>query len=328
MNAHAPRRALLLGALAAPFIAGRASAQTITLRSADVHPDGYPTVEAVKFMSKQLEERSGGRLRVQVFGSRQLGEEKDTMEQTRFGVIDLNRVNSASLNSLVPETVIPGLPFLFRDEAHMHRVLDGPIGDDIISGLSRHNLVPLGYYDSGARSFYMRNKPIREPGDLRGQKIRVQPSDMWVAMMRAFGANATPLPTGEVYSALQTGVVDGAENNYPSYQSFRHFEVAKFYSVSEHSMAPEVLVMSKRSHDRLPKDLQEMLRQAAKDSVPEMRRLWQARSEEAKAAVIAAGAQINTIDKAPFERTMGPVYDQFVKDARMKGIVSRIRETA
>ena len=324
---RAPRRAVLLGALAAPFIGGRASAQTVTLRSADVHPDGYPTVEAVKFMSKQVEERSGGRLRIQVFGSRQLGEEKDTLEQTRFGVIDLNRVNSASLNSLIPETVIPGLPFLFRDEAHMHRVLDGAIGDDIMSGAARHNLIPLGYYDSGARSFYMRTKAINEPGDLRGQKVRVQASDMWVAMMRAFGANPTPLPTGEVYSALQTGVVDGAENNYPSYQSFRHFEVAKFYSVSEHSMAPEVLVMAKRSYDRLPKELQDILRQAAKDSVPEMRRLWQARSEEAKAAVIAAGAQINTMDKAPFERAMGPVYDRFVSDARMKGIVSRIRES-
>ncbi|WP_424134769.1 TRAP transporter substrate-binding protein [Roseomonas chloroacetimidivorans] len=328
MTIRAPRRAVLLGALAAPFIAGRAAAQTVTLRSADVHPDGYPTVEAVKFMSKQVEERSGGRVRIQVYGSHTLGEEKDTLEQTRFGVIDLNRVNSASLNSLVPETVIPGLPFLFRSEDHMHRVLDGPIGEDIASGVTRHNMIPLAYYDSGARSFYTRAKPIHEPGDMRGLKIRVQPSDMWVAMMRAFGANATPLPTGEVYSALQTGVVDGAENNYPSYQSFRHFEVAKFYSLSEHSMAPEMLVMSKRSHDRLPKDIQELLRQAAKDSVPEMRRMWQARSEAAKAAVIAAGSQINEMNKEPFERAMGPVYDQFVKNERMKGIVARIRETA
>jgi len=328
MTILAPRRAVLLGALAAPFVARPALAQTVTLRSADVHPDGYPTVEAVKFMGRQIEEKTGGRIRVQVFSSRQLGEEKDTLEQTRFGVIDLNRVNSASLNSLVPETVIPGLPFLFRSEEHAHRVLDGAIGDDIASGLTRHNLVPLAYYDSGARSFYTRGRAINEPGDLRGLKIRVQPSDMWVAMMRAFGANATPLPTGEVYSALQTGVVDGAENNYPSYQSFRHFEVARFYSVSEHSMAPELLVMSKRSFDRQPKEIQDILRQAARDSVPEMRRLWNARSEEAKAAVIAAGAQINAMNKEPFERNMGPVYDQFVRDARMKAIVSRIRETA
>jgi len=336
MTIHAPRRAVLLGALAAPlagalatpFLGGRAEAQTVTLRSSDVHPDGYPTVEAVKWMSARIEERTGGRLRIQVYGNHTLGEEKDTLEQTRFGVIDLNRVNSASLNSLVPETLIPGLPFLFRDEAHLHRVLDGPIGDDIASGLTRHNLVPLCYYDSGARSFYTRGRAINEPGDLRGLKIRVQASDMWVAMMRAFGANPTPLPTGEVYSALQTGVVDGAENNYPSYQSFRHFEVARYYSVSEHSMAPEVLVMSRRSFDRLPRETQEIVRQTAKESVPEMRRLWQARSEAAKAAVVAAGSQINAMNKEPFERTMGPVYDNFVRDARMKGIVSRIRESA
>jgi tripartite ATP-independent transporter DctP family solute receptor len=328
MKVTVARRAVLLGALAAPWIGGRASAQAITLRSADVHPDGYPTVEAVKYLSRLLEERTGGKVKVQVYGSRQLGEEKDTVEQTRFGVIDLNRINTATLNSLVPETVIPGLPFLFRDEPHMHRVLDGPIGDEIMAGATRHNLIPLAYYDSGARSFYVKPKPIHEPGDLRGMKIRVQPSDMWVAMMRAFGANATPLPTGEVYSAIQTGVVDGAENNYPSYHSFRHFEVAKYYSLSEHSMAPEVLVVSKRSYDRLPRDAQQALRQAAKESVPEMRRLWQARSEESRKAVLAAGSQINTLDKAPFQAAMGPVYDQFLRDERMRGIVQRIRDTA
>ncbi|MCU0886686.1 MAG: TRAP transporter substrate-binding protein DctP, partial [Rubritepida sp.] len=215
------RRALLLGALAAPWIAGRAAAQTITLRSADTHPDGYPTVEAVKFMGRLVEERSGGRLRVQVFPSRQLGEERETIEQTRFGVIDLNRVNFGPLNNLVPETAIPGLPFLFRDEAHMRRVMDGPIGGEIISGADRHGLVGLCYYDSGARSFYSRRGAIRTPDDMRGLKVRVQQSDLWVAIMRAVGANATPLPFGEVYSALQTGVVDAAENNWPSYHSTR-----------------------------------------------------------------------------------------------------------
>ena len=328
MAIRTARRALLLGALAAPWIGGRASAQATTLRSADVHPEGYPTVEAVKFMSRLVEERSGGRLRIQVFPSRQLGEEKDTVEQTRFGVIDINRVNSATLNNLVPETVVPGLPFLFRDEAHMHRVLDGQLGDEIMAGAVRHNLISLGYYDSGARSFYIRGKAVNQPSDMRGMKVRVQASDLWVAMMRALGANATPLPTGEVYSALQTGVVDAAENNYPTYQSQRHFEVAKFYSATEHSMSPELLVMSKRSHDRLPRDLQEILRQAAKESVPEMRRLWQIQTETARSAVVAAGTQINAVEKAGFETAMGPVYEQFAKDAKMKALVGRVRETA
>lgn len=322
------RRAVLLGTLAAPWIAGRASAQTITLRSADTHPDGYPTVEAVKYMARLCEERSNGRLKVQVFHSRQLGEERETIEQTRFGVIDLNRVNFGPLNNLVPETTIPGLPFLFRDEAHMRRVMDGPIGTEIIAGADRHGLVGLCYYDSGARSFYSRRGPVRTPDDMRGLKVRVQQSDLWVAIMRAVGANATPLPFGEVYSALQSGVVDAAENNWPSYHSTRHFEVARNFSESEHSMSPEILVASKRSFDRLPRELQGILRDAARDSVPEMRRLWDAQTAASRAAVTAGGATINPVDKEAFARAMQPVHAQFARDDRLRGLVTRIRETA
>ncbi|MFC3127134.1 TRAP transporter substrate-binding protein [Pseudoroseomonas globiformis] len=324
------RRALLAGAsFAMPALIGfKASAQAINLRSADIHPDGYPTVEGVKAMARLAKERSSGRINIQVFHSRQLGEEKDTLEQTRFGVIDMNRTNFAPLNNLVPETVVPGLPFLFRDEAHMHKVMDGQIGQEILAGAEKHGLIGLCCYDSGARSMYNKQRPINTPADMKGMKIRVQQSDLWLAMMRALGANATPLPTGEIYSALQTGVIEGAENNYPTYQSQRHFEVAKFYSVTEHSMSPEILVMSKRSYDRLPKDMQEILRESARDSVPEMRKAWAARSDSAKEQVIAAGTQINTVDKAPFESAMAPVYDQFVRDARLKGIVQRIRESA
>lgn len=324
------RRALLAGAaLAVPALIGfKASAQTVNLRSADIHPDGYPTVEGVKILAKLAKERSNGRLNIQVFHSRQLGEEKDTLEQTRFGVIDMNRTNFAPLNNLVPETVIPGLPFLFRDEKHMHTVMDGAIGQEILAGTEKHGLIGLCCYDSGARSMYNRNKPINTPDDMRGMKVRVQQSDLWLAMMRALGSNPTPLPAGEIYSALQTGVVEGAENNYPTYQAQRHFEVAKFYSVTEHSMSPEILVMSKRSYDKLPKELQTIIREAARDSVPEMRKLWVARSETAKNEVVAAGTKINTVDKASFEKAMAPVYDQFVRDARLKQMVQRIRETA
>jgi tripartite ATP-independent transporter DctP family solute receptor len=324
------RRAFGAAALAAPMLIGlrAAQAQTVTLRSADIHPDGYPTVEGVKVMARLVEQRSNGHLKINVFHSRQLGEEKDTLEQTRFGVIDMNRINFGPLNNLVPETVIPGLPFLFRDEGHMHRVMDGAIGQEILAGTEKHGLIGLCCYDSGARSMYNRLRPINTPADMKGMKIRVQQSDLWLAMIRALGANPTPLPTGEIYSALQTGVVEGAENNYPTYQSQRHFEVAKFFSVTEHSMSPEILVISKRSHDRLPKDLQEILRESARDSVPEMRKLWTATSEKARSAVEAAGTQFNAVDKAPFEKAMSPVYDQFVKDARLKSLVSRIRETA
>ncbi len=322
------RRALLLAVLAAPWIGGRASAQAITLRSADNQPDGYPTVEAAKFLGRLVEERSGGRMRIQVFHSRQLGDERDTLEQTRFGVIDLNRINMAPLNNLVPETVVPSLPFLFRDEAHMRRVMDGPIGDDILSGAERNGLVGLCSYDNGARSFYSRRGPIRTPDDMRGLRVRVQQSDLWVAVMRAIGANATPMPFGEVYSALQTGVVDAAENNWPSFHTTRHFEVARFFSESEHSMSPEIFVASKRSFDRLPRDLQGILRQAARDSVPEMRRLWDARVAASRAAVLQGGAQANAVDKEAFARAMQPVHQQFANTDRLRGLAARIREAA
>ncbi|MBK1659309.1 TRAP transporter substrate-binding protein [Paracraurococcus ruber] len=330
MTIVTPSRRGILGALAAvplatPFVANRAAAQGVTLRAADIHPDGYPTIEGVKFMGKLVEERTSGRIRIQMFHSRQLGEEKDTLEQTRFGVIDFTRVNTAPLNNLVPATIAMGLPFLFRDTPHMHKVMDGPIGEEIGRDTTSYGLITLAYYDSGARSFYTKPHAVQEPAQLKGLKIRVQQSDMWVALMRAFGANATPLPFGEVYSALQTGVVDGAENNEPTYFTSRHFEVAKFYTRTEHSNSPEILAMSKRSFDKLAKADQEIMRQAAKESVPHMRRLWAAMEDEARAKVVAGGTQMVQADKAAYAKLTQPVYDQFVKDAKLKSLVERIR---
>ncbi|HSI39078.1 MAG TPA: TRAP transporter substrate-binding protein, partial [Xanthobacteraceae bacterium] len=254
-----------------------------------------------------------------------LGSEKDTIEQTRFGVIDMNRVNTAPFNNLVPQTQVLGMPFLFRSVDHMHKVVDGPIGDEILAAFAPHGLVGLAFYDSGARSFYTTKKPIKSLADLKGQKIRVQQSDLWIAMMKAFGANATPMPFGEVYSSLETGVVDGAENNWPSYESSRHFEVAKNYTLTEHSLAPEALVISKISWDKLSPDDQKIVRQAAKDSVAKMRELWLAREKASEAKVRAAGVNIITVDKAPFIAAMKPVYDTFVTDPKMKDLVTRIQ---
>ena len=321
------RRGLLAAVplLAAPWLGGQARAQGTVLRAADIHPDGYPTIEGMKRMGALLEERTSGRLRIQVFHSRQLGDEKDTLEQTRFGVIDLTRVNTAPLNNLVPETLVVGLPFLFRDTAHMQRTMDGPIGADIGKATEPHGLVTLCYYDSGARSFYTRGKPARTPDDIRGLKIRVQQSDMWVALMRAFGANATPLPYGEVYSALQTGVVDGAENNWPSFFTSRHFEVAKNYALTEHSLTPEILAMSKRSFDRLNAADKELVKQCARESVPHMRDLWVKMEQDARRQIEAAGVTIVEADKPAFQRLVQPVYEQFVRDARLKALVERIQ---
>jgi len=316
--------ALALGAALA-LTALPAMAQSVTLRSADIHPDGYPTVVAVQYLGQLMDERTGGRIKIQVFNNAQLGAEKDTIEQTRFGVIDLNRVNSAPFNNLVPETQVLGLPFLFRSVDHMHKVVDGPIGDEILAAFEPHGLVGLAFYDSGARSFYTTKTPIKTIEDMKGLKIRVQQSDLWIAMLQAFGANPTPMSYGEVYSALETGVVDGAENNWPSYESSRHFEVAKHITLTEHSLTPEVLVISKLSWDKLAPADQALLRQAAKDSVVKMRELWVAREKESEAKVRAGGGEIITVDKAPFVAAMAPVYARFVTDDKTKSLVERIR---
>ncbi len=277
-------------------------------------------------MSRLLQERTGGRIRIQVFHSRQLGDEKDSLEQTRFGVIDMTRVNTAPLNNLVPETLVAGLPFLFRDTGHMQRTMDGPIGEEIGRACLPHGLVTLCYYDAGARSFCTRARPARAPDDLRGMKIRVQQSDMWVAMMRAFGASATPLPYGEVYSALQTGVVDGAENNFPSFLTARHFEVAKHYAMTEHSLTPEIVAMGKRSFDRLPRADQEAVRQAARDSVPRMREAWARMEGDARRQPGRGRRRPGGRGRQAGLRPPRPaVYDQFVRDNRLRQLVERIR---
>ena len=305
--------------------ASTVQAQEITLRSADIHPDGYPTVEAVKYMGQLVSERTNGRIKIEVMNNAVLGTEKDTIEQTRFGVIDMNRVNAAPFNNLVAETTVLGLPFLFRSTEHMHKTVDGPIGDEVLAAFEPHGLIGLTFYDSGARSFYTTEKPIEKLADLKGMKIRVQQSDLWIAMMEAFGANPTPMPMGEVYSSLETGVVDGAENNWPSYESARHYEVAKNYTLTEHSLTPEILVISKMAWDKLSPEDQKIIKQAARESTPKMRELWAAREKASEEKVRAAGNKITTVDKAEFSAAMKPVYDKFVTDPKMKDLLERVQ---
>ncbi len=314
-----------LAAVLACAIAAPVSAQQF--RTADTHPNGYPTVEAVKYMAELVAQRTGNRITIQMFPSSQLGEEKDTIEQTKLGAIAFNRVNLAPFNNIVPESTIPALPFVFRSVAHMRAVMGGPIGEEIGRAFEPHGFVALAYYDSGARSFYNSKRPIRTPDDMKGMKVRVQQSDLFVAVMQALGANATPMPFGEVFTGLKTGVVDAAENNWPSYESTRHFEVAKFYSINEHSMSPEVLVASKVVWDRLSPADRDIIRAAAKESVPFMSKLWDEREKKSREIVTAGGAQINEVDKKPFQDAMKPVYDRFVTTDKMKDLVRRIQAT-
>jgi tripartite ATP-independent transporter DctP family solute receptor len=297
-------------------------------RSADVHPADYPTVAAVQYMGKLVAEQSKGKHGVRVYPSGALGTEKDNIEQLRIGGLDMMRINVGPLNSVVPETIVTVLPFVFRSTEHMRKVLDGPIGDEILASMESQGLVGLAFYDSGSRSFYTTKKPIKTLADMKGLKIRVQQSDLFVSMIEALGANPTPMPYGEVYTALKTGIVDAAENNWPSYESSRHFEAAKFYTLSEHSLAPEVLVFSKRIWDTLSKEDQALLRKAAKDSVPHMRKLWDEREVKSRKAVEAAGSQIGTLaNKQEFIDAMKPVYAKFANTPKLASLVKRIQET-
>jgi tripartite ATP-independent transporter DctP family solute receptor len=317
----------ILGLLAGLLVSTGATARATEFRSTDVHPDGYPTVEAVKFMGQTLSTLTKGKLSVKVFNNSALGSEKDTIEQTKIGALAMTRVNIAPMNNICPTTVIPTLPFLFRSKDHMRKVLDGPIGDEVLKSCEAQGFIGLAFYDSGARSMYTVKKPVKTVADLKGMKIRVQQSDLWVAVMDAMGANATPMPFGEVYTALKTGLVDGAENNIPSYESTRHFEVAKYYSRTEHSMSPEILLFSKKVWDGLPDSDRKAIRKAAKESVPYMRKLWDEREEKALATVNAGGAQILEVNKASFQAVMKPVYDKFVSDAKLRDMVKKIQDT-
>ena len=314
--------AIAIGAL----MIGAASAQTV-LRSADTHPDGYPTVEAVKYMGELIKERTAGRYSVEVYHSAQLGEEKDTIEQTQAGVLDFNRVSMGPFNGVVPVTQIPSLPYIFRSADHMRKTMDGPIGAEILKAFDTHNLVGLAFYDSGARSFYNSRKAITSLADLKGMKFRVIQSDVFVDMVNNLGANATPMAYGEVYSALETGVIDGAENNWPSFESAKHYEVAKFITLDEHQMVPEVLVMSKSSWDKLTPEDQAIVRQAAKDSVAKMRELWDAREKKSRATVEAAGVKVSEIDKQPLIDAMKPVYEKYLSTPELKDLAARIQAT-
>ncbi len=310
--------------VASAFAVSAASAQTV-LRSAETHPDGYPTTEAVKYFGQLIEERTNGRYKVEVYHSAQLGQEADTIEQVRAGVIDLNRVSMGPWNGLVPETQIPSLPYIFRSPEHMRKVMLGPIGDEIAKGFEAHGVVLLTYYDGGARSFYNSIKPIESPADIEGMKLRVMQSDIFVDMVAAFGGTATPMPYGEVYSGIQTGVVDGAENNFPSYDTAGHFEVAKNYSLDEHLIVPEVFVMSKARWDQLTPEDQAIFKQAARESAEKQFELWDAQVAASRAKVEAAGSVINTPDKQPFIDAMKPVYDKYVTDPALQDLVARIQ---
>lgn len=301
-------------------------AQARDFRSAEVHSKDFPTNMAVKYMSDQLSAATGGKDKIKIFADSSLGSEKDTVEQVKIGALDMVRVSSASFHGIVPESVIPSLPFLFRDIDHFRQTMYGPTGDKILAAFEKAGFIGLVMYESGARSVYAK-KPIKNVADMKGLKIRVQPSDLMVSLVSAMGASPTPMPIAEVYTGLKTGLVDAAENNYPSYEEAKHYEAAPVYSETMHVMTPEVLVFSKKIWDTLPKEEQAAIRKAAKDSVPYYVKLWEQREKDAKAAVVKGGAKIvpaAEIDRKAFVEAEKPVWDKFAATPELKALVQEI----
>jgi len=317
------RSALLAAGLT--VLAGPLSAAEI--RGWNTHAPDYPVSVAMDKFGALVAERTAGRIEPKTYHSAQLGEQDQAIEQMQFGGIDFAVFNLVPLNNIIPETQVASLPYAFKSVDHMHRVVDGPIGAELGKAMEAANMVGLAWYDSGARSFYA-NKPLNSAEDLKGMKIRVQNSDMNVAMVEALGANATPIPFGEVYSSIQTGVVDGAENNWPSYESTGHFEVAPNYILDQHTIVPEVFAVNKSTWDSWSAEDQEIVRQAAIESATLQRQLWAEREKKSEEIVRAAGAKIVELaDKSAFINAMKPVYDKFVTDDTLRDLLARIQAT-
>jgi tripartite ATP-independent transporter DctP family solute receptor len=313
------------------FALGTASAQQkVVLKASDVHPEGYPTVAAVESMGKKLEKATNGRLSVQMFPSMQLGGEKEAIEQAQVGAIALARVSVGALGPVVDDLNVFNLPYVFRNTAHMQHVIDGPIGQELLDKVSNSGkgLVGLAWMDAGARNFYDTKKPIRNLADLKGQKIRVMGNPMFVEMANSMGANGVPLGYDQVFSSLQTGVIDGAENNPPSFVFDNHYQVAKYYTIDEHLIVPEMLVMSKKIFDSLSKDEQADVKKFSREAQLEERKLWEVYEQQALDKAKKAGIQIiqvSAADKKAFQAAVKPVWDKY--GPKYAAMIKRIQDT-
>ena len=292
-----------------------AAQQKLVLKASDVHPEGYPTVVATENMGKKLAAATNGRISVQMYPSMQLGGEKEAIEQAQVGALQLARVSVGALGPVVDELNVFNLPYLLRDTPHMQKVIDGPIGQELLDKVSNNpkaGLIGLCWMDAGARSLYDTKKPIRTIADLKGMKFRVMGNPMFVDMMTALGGNGVSMGYDQVFNALQTGVVDGAENNPPSFVFDNHYTVAKYYTLDEHLIVPEMLVMSKKTWDALSPADQALVRKFAREAQLEERELWEKYEKAAMDKARAAGIEvINVSDKKAFQDAVKPVWDKY-----------------
>ncbi len=303
------KRKLLLAAL--PF-AFSASAFALDIKFADVHPAGYPTVVAEQNMGKKLEEATKGEITFKMFAGGVLGSEKEVIEQAQIGAVQMARVSLGIVGPVVPDVNVFNMPFVFRDHDHMRKVIDGEIGQEILDKItnSDFNLVALAWMDGGSRSIYTK-KPVRSLEDLKGMKIRVQGNPLFIDMMNAMGGNGIAMDTGEIFSALQTGVIDGAENNPPTLLEHNHFQSAKYYTLTGHLILPEPVVMSKTTWNKLSPEQQALVKKVAREAQMEERALWDAKSAASEEKLKAAGVEFITVDKKPFYDATASVREKY-----------------
>ena len=320
---HTQRR-LLLSLTLAGLLPLAAQAQNIVLKSHDTHPAGYPTVVAVENMGKRLEAATNGRIKIQTFPGAVLGQEKEAVEQTQLGAIQLARISLGVIGPVVPEVDVFNMPFVFRDINHMRKVIDGAVGQDLLDKVtaSPARLVGLGWMDGGSRSLYTK-KPVRTPADLKGVKVRMMGNPLFVDTMNAMGGNGISMAYGEVFTALQTGVIDGAENNPPSYFTANHFNAgAKYYTQTNHLIIPEILVMSKVAWDKLSDADKALIKRAAREAQMDQRALWDKSVEEYTGKLKAAGVEFINVDNKPFYDATAPVRAKY--GAKFGDLMQRI----
>lgn len=286
---------------------------------------GHSVHRAMELMASRVDEFSDGRMRIDIYPSEQLGTERQTLELLQIGSVGMTKVSAAVLENFAPTFQVLSLPYMFRDEAHQFEVLDGPIGSELLFGLEPYRLRGLAFYDAGSRSFYTKDRPIQRPEDLDGLKIRTQESATAMEMVRRLGGSATPIAWGELYSALQQGIVDGAENNPPSFYLSRHYEIARFYSLNEHTRVPDVLLISTTVWNALGEQERGWLVDAVAESTALQRTLWREAVETALNAVRAAGVDVIAPDPRPFSETVAPMYDAFRGDSALFDLIQRIR---
>jgi len=303
------KRKLLLAAL--PFVFS-ASAFAVDIKFDDVHPAGYPTGGAEQNMGKKLEQASNGEITFKMFAGGVLGSEKEVIEQAQIGAVQMARVSLGIVGPVVPDVNVFNMPFVFRDHDHMRKVIDGEIGQEILDKItnSEFNLVALAWMDGGTRSLYTK-KPVRSLADLKGMKIRVQGNPLFIDMMNAMGGNGIAMDTGEIFSALQTGVIDGAENNPPTLLEHNHYQNAKYFTLTSHLILPEPVVMSKTTWNKLTPDQQALVKKVAREAQFEERALWDAKSAASEEKLKAAGVEFIAVDKKPFYDATAPVREKY-----------------